>query len=143
MDSFQPPEPLTHIAILSQNAMGYKSLAWSGFPDFTCFTPCHFIGCFSRICFHLRNSPLAPVSTHNSCLIAPSRFTLPESSLFGRSGKVRASPLSPPLRTVHETFALTRLKPYFKRDLTWIYCVPVCDTHGVRAEGCLCRLAHL
>jgi hypothetical protein len=30
------------------------------------------------------------------------------------SGKVRASPLSPPLRTVLETFALTRLKPYFK-----------------------------
>ena len=32
------------------------------------------------------------------------------------SGKVQASPLSPPLRTVHETFALTRLKPYFKLE---------------------------
>jgi hypothetical protein len=31
------------------------------------------------------------------------------------SGKVRESPLSPPLRTVHETGALTRLKPYFKQ----------------------------
>lgn len=30
------------------------------------------------------------------------------------SGKVRASPLSPPLRTGLETFALIRLKPYFK-----------------------------
>jgi hypothetical protein len=32
-----------------------------------------------------------------------------------QSGKVQESPLSPPLRTGHETFALIRLKPYFKR----------------------------
>jgi hemolysin activation/secretion protein len=34
--------------------------------------------------------------------------------LARRSGKVRASPLSPPLRTGHESFQLIRLKPYFK-----------------------------
>jgi L-amino acid N-acyltransferase len=38
----------------------------------------------------------------------------PDSMVSWLSGKVRASPLSPPLRTVHESFQLTRLKPYFK-----------------------------
>jgi len=38
------------------------------------------------------------------------------------SGEVRGLPLSPPLRTQHESFQLTALKPYFKRDLTWVLC---------------------
>jgi hypothetical protein len=33
-----------------------------------------------------------------------------------QSGEVRASPLSPPLRTGHESFQLIRLKPYFKLE---------------------------
>jgi len=41
---------------------------------------------------------------------------------FGLSGEIRESPLSPPLGTVRETFALTRLKAYFRRDLTWVLC---------------------
>ncbi|MEZ2280597.1 MAG: hypothetical protein ACBR12_27220, partial [Microcoleus sp.] len=49
------------------------------------------------------------------------RLTVPE-YFYPLSGKVRESPLSPPLGTVRETFALTRLKPYFKRDLTWVLC---------------------
>ncbi len=31
------------------------------------------------------------------------------------SGKVQESPPSPPLRTQHESFQLTTLKPYFKQ----------------------------
>ncbi len=45
------------------------------------------------------------------------------------SGEVRGSPLSPPLRTQHESFQLTALKPYFKRDLTWVLCT--CLWHGL------------
>jgi len=44
------------------------------------------------------------------------------------SGEVRGSPLSPPLRTQHESFQLTALKPYFKR-VTWVLCT--CLWHGL------------
>jgi hypothetical protein len=37
-------------------------------------------------------------------------------SLTKTLGKVQASPLSPPLRTGHESFQLIRLKPYFKLE---------------------------
>ena len=40
-----------------------------------------------------------------------------------------ASPLSPPLRTVLETFALTRLKPYFKLENLDLECT--CLWHAV------------
>ena len=52
-------------------------------------TLCFFVGCFSRICFHHRNSLLAPVSTRNGCLIAPcsqlrsTNFPVGTSSWFG------------------------------------------------------------
>jgi len=57
------------------------------------------------------------------------------------SGQIGGSPLRTALRTVHETFALTRLKPYFKR-LTWLLNVPACDTLCVGAQDFRCRFVH-
>jgi hypothetical protein len=50
------------------------------------------------------------------------------------SAEIGASPLRTRLRTQHESFPLTALKPYFKRS-TWILNVPVCDMHDAGAEG--------
>ncbi len=46
------------------------------------------IGRFSRLCFHRGNPPLAPVSSHNRCLIAPcSQLHSPRIEL-GRCGQI-------------------------------------------------------
>lgn len=58
--------------------------------------------------------------------------------LLGRIGLLLV--LSP-LRTVRDTYRVTRLKPYFKPS-TWC-CVPACDTLSAGASGFLCRLVHL
>ncbi|MEH2319149.1 hypothetical protein [Nostoc sp.] len=87
-----------------------------------------------RTCVSFRYS-----SAHRRLALLRIKLSQAVTNLTG-SGKVRASPLSPPLRTQHESFPLTALKPYFQPVSTWILInVLAYDTRCVGAEGCLRR----
>lgn len=62
------------------------ALMKSGSKDMSRF----FVGHFSRHLFYHRNSLLAPVSTHNSSLIAPCSQLKPPKTEFGHCGQVRS-----------------------------------------------------
>ena len=60
-------------------------LQWS--QDFAVVS-CSMFGCFSRLVFHRGNSPLAPVSPHNGCLIMPCSQLRPPDTESGHRGQI-------------------------------------------------------
>ena len=117
VEPVQPLESLTLAAFSPIHRRVFISSEVRGF----CVMPCFGIGCFSRFCFHLVHSLLAPVSAHNSRLITPC------SQLHSAKLRVRSvwagkeSPLS--LRGRAFTFILSEVQPFvFIRKVGMLMC---------------------